>query len=1135
MPSSSEPDLTAGFVRRWESSGAAERANYQLFLSELCDVLSVPRPNPTLPDDSANTYVFERAVQFHNGDGTTSPGRIDLYKKDCFVLEAKQGSNPLPASAVARTRRGAAVRDTSTWDEAMLAARNQAEQYAKALPEWPPLLVIVDVGYSIELFADFSLTGKNYAQFPDRNSYRIRLGQLAEAPVRERLRAVWLDPLSLDPNRISARVTRAVAAQLAELAKTLEESYPPASVAGFLMRCIFTSFAEDVNLLRPNSWTELLQDLRSNLANFCPTVESLWQTMNTGGFSPILREHILRFNGGLFESVEALPVTLPQLDLLIAASQADWKDVEPAIFGTLLERALDPGERHRLGAHYTPREYVERLVIPTIIQPLRNDWKTVQATVATLTRSGDTDAAREAVQDFRRSLCRLTVLDPACGSGNFLYVTLEHLKRLEGEVIETLESLGVTQLVLSETGRTVDPHQLLGLELNPRAAVIADLVLWIGYLQWYFRTWGASSLPPEPVIDRFHNIVNQDALLHFDRKQPARDEQGNTRTQWDQKTFRIHPVTGEQVPDDSARREVLEYVNPTRANWPEADFIVGNPPFIGNWMMRTELGDGYTETLRRTYPEVPESADFVMYWWHRAAEAVRSGRTRRFGFIATNGLRQTFSRRVVANQLQADPPLSLVYAIPDHPWVDAREGADVRISITVGEAGRSEGLLARVVAEIPGQDHAEVELSERRGIINSDLTVGPNVVAARSLQANHRLSCRGVSLHGAGFIVTPDEAAQLGLGRIAGLHRHIRQYRNGRDITSRPRGVMVIDLFGLTAEQVRAKFPEVYQWVHDRVKPERDQNNRASYRDNWWIHGEPRSDFRPALAGLQRYISTVETSKHRFFVFLDASVLPDNKLVNIALDDAYFLGILSSRAHLAWALASGGWMGVGNDPVYVKTRCFEPFPFPDPTDSQRIRIRALGESLDAHRKRRQELFLDLTITGMYNVLEKLRAAEPLTGDERTIHEHGLVSVLREIHDELDAAVLEAYGWPATLATEEILYRLVTLNEERQSEERRGLIRWLRPEFQQSEQPGQMGLGIDVEPATVTIAARLPWPASLSGRVGAIRSVLAEEPQPLDAASLAKVFVRARRQDVQEIADTLVSLNQARRIDNRYTV
>lgn len=1136
------------FITRWHSSAAAERANYQLFLSELCDFLEVPRPDPTVADDSKNAYVFERAVHFQNGDGSATPGRIDLYKRGSFVLEAKQGSNKDQGQGSlfappARLRRGTAVRETGGWDEAMLAARNQAEGYAKALPVsegWPPFLIVVDVGYSIEVYADFSLTGKNYSQFPDKSTYRVSHHDLIRPDIRERLRSIWLDPLALDPSRISARVTRDVAGRLAELARSLELDYEPQRVASFLTRCIFTSFAEDVRLLPLQKWTNLLESFRSDLPSFKPVVESLWRTMNEGGFSPIFREHVLRFNGGLFESVEALQVSAEQLEMLILAARCDWKDVEPAIFGTLLERALNKSERHKLGAHYTPRAYVERLVLPTVIEPLRDDWKTVQAAAYALYKAGDENGAQDEVLAFQRRLCQLNVLDPACGSGNFLYVTLEHLKRLEGEVLDLLESLGHTQTVLAETGMSIDPHQLLGIEINPRAAVITDLVLWIGYLQWYFRTWGALASPPEPVIKRFHNIECRDAILAYDHAEPVREANGEIKTQWDQHTMRPNPVTGEEVPDDTARRPILRYENPRRAEWPKADFIIGNPPFIGNWMIRRELGEGYAETLRSVYDDVPESADFVMYWWHRAASLARSGEVRRFGFIATNSLRQTYNRRVVAHHLGGEPPLSLVFGIPDHPWVDTQEGAAVRISMTVGQGGKHEGRLLRVVSERPEADETAVELSERAGVIHADLTIGPDVSATVSLRANDGLSCPGVKLHGAGFIVTPREAAELGLGRIPGLEQHIRLYRNGRDLTATPRNVMVIDLFGLEADEVRDRFPEVYQWVWDRVKPERDakvgaSKDMAAYADKWWLFGKTRSSFRPALAGLSRYIATVETSKHRFFVFLDQSILPDNKLVTIALEDAHFLGVLSSRVHVAWALAGGSWLGVGNDPVYVKTRCFEPFPFPEATETQRDRIRDLGKSLDAHRKRQQALHPGLTITHMYNVLEKLRSGAELDSSEREVHEQGLVSVLRQIHDELDAAVLDAYGWPAGLSTEDILYRLVALNAERQAEERNGLVRWLRPEFQSAGTAGQAGLGIEMEeePAAERKIERRAWPSTLSEKVGAIRGVLASHRRPIDPAVVSRHFTRARSQEIREILETLVSLGQARQVEGRF--
>lgn len=1131
------------FISRWETSGAAERANYQLFLSELCDCLAVPRPDPTVPIDARNQYVFERNVNFNNVDGSTSTGRIDLYKKGCFVLEAKQGSDQVvrspqllfPAPAV---RRGTAIRGTLGWDEAMLAARGQAEQYAKALPVsegWSPFLIVVDVGFSLELYADFSLTGKAYIPFPDSRNHRILLKALQETSIKDRLRAVWLDPLSLDPSRRAAEVTKEVATRLAALARDLESTFDAERVSGFLMRCIFTSFAENVKLLPDGGWTGLLKSLKEDVQKFPQMVSSLWQTMNEGGFSPILRDHILKFNGGLFESVEALPLEPRQLALLIEAAKSDWKEVEPAIFGTLLERALSPSERHRLGAHYTPRSYVERLVVPTIVEPLRYDWNSVQAAAVALQKTGKADEAIATVKKFHQQLCNTRILDPACGSGNFLYVSLEHLKRLEGEVLDTLHALGESQEALEHTGLTVDPHQLLGLEINPRAAHISDLVLWIGYLQWHFRMRG-DSRPPEPVIKRFHNIEHRDALLQYSGTTPALDDDGQPITQWDGETKRTHPTTGEEIPDETARRPVLKYLNPKKVQWPKADFIIGNPPFIGPALMRASLGDGYVEAVRSTYDSVPDSADYVMYWWERAAELARAGKIRRFGFITTNSLPQVFNRRIVAAHLSASRnPLSIVYAVPDHPWVDAADGAAVRIAMTVGEKGEHDGLLCRVIGEQPGSgDGMQVELSELRGTIFADLKIGVDLSSAKPLNANERLSSRGVSLHGAGFIVTVEEADALGINRHPGLTEHIRGYRNGRDLTSKPRRVMVIDLFGMTSDQVRTQFPEVYQRVLDRVKPERNENNRVGYSQNWWIFGEPRANFRPALHGLHRYISTVETSKHRFFVFLDVDILPDNKLVNIALEDAFYLGVLSSHIHLAWV--AGNQSLLENRPVYVKTTCFDPFPFPVCSEIQKAAIRSHAEDLDAHRKRQQELFPSLKMTDLYNVLEKLRASEPLEELEQEVYEEGLVAVLKEIHDRLDAAVADAYGWPANMANDEILQRVVILNAERVREEQNGTIRWLRPEYQRPQAVAvQTGLGISAELAPALVRAqKLQWPANLSEQVQLVKDSLRGN-HMLAVDEVASRFIRARRTLVQEILETLTALGQIRRVKDRYVI
>jgi hypothetical protein len=461
--------------------------------------------------------------------------------------------------------------------------------------------------------------------------------------------------------------------------------------------------------------------------------------------------------------------------------------------------------------------------------------------------------------------------------------------------------------------------------------------------------------------------------------------------------------------------------------------------------------------------------------------------------------------------------------------------------MTVAQAGTREGRLLRVESEEFGEDEgaSKVEFAERYGMIHADLTIGPNTTLAVPLEANEGLSCPGVKLHGAGFIVTVEKARELDLGKIPGLDRHIREYRNGRDITSRPRGVMVIDLFGLTAEEVRERFPAVYQYVLDHVKQEREGKRGSSkdsqeYASRWWLFGKTRSAFRPALKGLRRYIATPETAKHRFFVFLDASVLPDNMLVNIASSDAYVLGVLSSRIHVAWALAAGGTLE--DRPRYNKTRCFEPFPFPDASEPQRERIRFLGEQLDAHRKHRQEAHASLTMTEMYNVLGELRTGKPLSATSHLIHDRGLVSVLRDLHDDLDRAVTEAYGWPPDLAVEDILFRLVELNIARAAEERRGLVRWLRPEFQKTTAT-QAGLGVEMEEEErePTPAARFPWPPSLPDRVRAVRDYLLQTPTSVAPATVARSFVRARTPDVAAILETLTALGQAKTEEGRFHV
>ncbi|MEO6246368.1 MAG: DNA methyltransferase, partial [Opitutaceae bacterium] len=686
----------AAFIARWSAAGAAERANYAPFLIELCALLDVPPPDPASDDTAHNAYVFERAVPFVQRDGKKTTGRIDFYRRGCFVLEAKQYAAPVATSASESTlalslaldpapaKKTKIARGSEAWDDAMLAARGQAERYARNLPAGeptPPFLLVVDVGHVFELYADFSQQGKAYLPFPDARTHRLRLADLARPEARARLRALWLDPRSLDPAKISAAVTREVAAHLAELAKSFEAHHDPKEVAAFLSRCLFCMFAEDVGLLPADGFKKVLDDAKADPGAFVPLLSLLFEDMNTGRFSGLLKQKLLCFNGGLFADTRALPVNGTQLGLLRRAASCQWRHVEPAIFGTLLERALTPGERHKLGAHYTPRAYVERLVLPTVVEPLRDDWQAAQAAAITEAKRGEIDQARATVRAFHHRLCAVRVLDPACGSGNFLYVALEHLKRLEGEVFDTLGQLG-DPLPLDLASETVDPHQFLGIELNVRAAAIAELVLWIGYLQWHFRTRG-DALPHEPVLRNFKNIEHRDAVLAYDEKNFAKDATGKTRFVWDRKTMKTDPATGREVPDDRAVVPLETFVTPRPAAWPSADFIVGNPPFLGTKRMRDDLGDGYVETLRSAYSNsVEDNADFVMYWWHKAAELTLERKCRRFGLITTNSIRQAFNRRVVHRALMQG--VSLRFAIPDHPWVDTGDGAAVRIAMTVG-------------------------------------------------------------------------------------------------------------------------------------------------------------------------------------------------------------------------------------------------------------------------------------------------------------------------------------------------------------------------------------------------------------------------------------------------------------------
>jgi hypothetical protein len=473
------------FIARWTASGDAERANKDSFLNELCDVLEVERPQPKTGDPARDLYVFEKDV-LRTRDAGPSFGWVDLYKHGSFLLEAKQ-----------RAASGPQRRDSPAWNLMMSAAQGQALGYAAHMNEPPPFLIVCDIGYCFDVYASFDGTGV-YRAFPDGHRKRFFLRDLAEHV--DLLRAIWTDPHSLDPSTRLAAVTRDIAIQIAALARALEAAgQDPERVATFLMRCLFTMFAEDVGLLPDKLFTHALENYwLPNPRSFPGGVGSLWRAMDLG--SDYVTGKLLHFNGGLFSTHDAPVLTKEQLILLLMAAKSDWSQVDPSIFGTLLERALNAKERHRLGAHYTPRSYVERLVKPTIEEPLRGDWDLVRAEVQQLVEDGKVEEAQKRVLEFHHILCRTRVLDPACGTGNFLYVTLDLFKRLEAEVLALLSELGYKQIGLEMRDYRVTPEQFLGIEVKRWAKEIAELVLWIGYLQWQVRQPGGALTVPQPVL-----------------------------------------------------------------------------------------------------------------------------------------------------------------------------------------------------------------------------------------------------------------------------------------------------------------------------------------------------------------------------------------------------------------------------------------------------------------------------------------------------------------------------------------------------------------------------------------------------------------------------------------------------------
>lgn len=1162
IPSEYDRGAIQEFIAWSKASSGAELANSQKIFDRLCQALHVPDTGLKKAGDQ-NPYVFEEDVK----EGKRHR-RIDVYRRGCFVFEAKQGIDPkepgrpdaIAAAAAVKARightqkvKGAGIRGSTDWTDEMQKGRHQAGNYAVQVtlrgdPK-PPFLLVADAGHKLWIWSSFTKDARDdYGDF--ELSTAFSWDDLARPEVFKLLRQIWLAPEELDEEAHGARVSAEIAILVGKLAMRLEKRFEPAVVGDFLMKCVFTMFAEDVGFLPDHIFTVRLQgwleDARSGHADrFVRGLRNLWTRMRDGGDLES-GDPIRQFNGYLFKDPEPLALQIDEMDSLLDAAITDWRRVSPAIFGTLLERALSAAERQRLGAFYTPEAYIRRLVDKTIMMPLRTQWTDIRAEMELQLRAGkDKKKARKIAiatgHAFRKQLTDIRVLDPACGSGNFLYVALKEMKRLESEVVRALDTMGSKQTWFDMPGETVHPAQFFGIEIKPWAAKIAELVLWIGYLQWQVSA-GRLHWMRDPLLQDLHHIRNADALITYKEIQNVVDKDGKPE-------LRARGVTRKQT--ERSMVAVTRYTGVAATEWPEAEYIVGNPPFLGNKRLNDVLNPGYVEAIREAYPAVPKTADLVMYWWWRCAELLRNRKTvRRFGLVTTNSITQPFNRPIVAGALNGsraakvvakktktkrvgaeevkavEPPktigVRLAYAIPDHPWFD--EGAAVRIAMTVGDLDTEKPTLGVIIDE---RKTKAAELDQVRvgetvvDVLHADLAAGANAESAVELRANGRLAFQGINPVGEGFRLSVNDLSAVGC--VAGaLPPVVRPYMIGRDLVQRMEERYIIDFFGVSPEVTRVNYPLLWEHVARLVRPERERNNRKSRRENWWLFGEPVGKLRVALQGQKRYIATCRTAKHRVFVFVDALVLPDTKIVAIALEDAAAIAILSSRVHLVWADRTKGMLE--DRPTYNHTESFEKFPFPTMSSEQVRHLRHLGERLDAHRKARQAVCPELALTDAYNVLAKLRTGDALDAEEKRIRDMALVDTLRHLHDEIDLLALSVYGLSMDVSDESIVERLVSLNAERANEEKgSSKVRWLRPDYQIAllgKADKKDGAEAAEKPDAKTPAKRshrasaLPWPADMPGRIHALKTLLRGLSDATETRVIAMAFKGAKLDEIE---------------------
>lgn len=919
------------FVAKWRSSSLRENAAYAEHFIDLCRL--VDHPTPAEVDSAGATFAFQAGVKKAGGQ----QGWADVYKRGHFGWEYK-GKHADLAKAYA-----------------------QLLQYRESLDN-PPLLIVSDME-RIVVHTNFTNTAKQVVT--------LTLDDLLTPAGLTQLRHVFYSPDAFKAPQTTAQVTEAAAKEFARLAESLRKwGEDPHRAAHFLIRLLFCLFAEDVGLLPDGLFSRLIARTRTRSSAFAQQLQQLFAAMATGDWFGA--EEIPHFNGKLFDDAQVLELDSDALSILARVSALDWSSIEPSIFGTLFERSLDPTKRSQLGAHYTSRDDILLIIEPVLMAPLRRRWAEVQARASELATRRDAagggqrpsaalragtrldNELRALLTGFAQEIAGVHVLDPACGSANFLYVALKQLLDLEKEVIQFAGDIGVGTFFPS-----VSPEQLHGIEVNEYAHELAQITVWIGYIQW-LRDNGFGA-PSPPILKPLDTIRRMDAIL-------ARDAQGQ----------------------------------PCEPAWPRADVIVGNPPFLGDKKMRAELGDEYVETLRKLYEgRVPGGADLVTYWFERARALIEQGTVKRAGLLATNSIRTGANRRALERIKQNG---DIFMAWSDREWV--LDGAAVRVSMVGFDGGfETEHLLnGMAVPEI-----------------HADLSSAVAVTQALHLFENEGLCFLGM-MKGGPFDIDAATAVQFLSAPLNPNGRPnsdvVRPRLGGQDITGRSRGGFIIDFVEMSEEEA-ALYEKPFEYVRRVVKPVRDTVRDTRMRTKWWLHGRSRPALRMAMTGKQRSIATPEVSKHRVFIWMDNTIIPDHKLHVVARDDDYFFGMLHSKVHELWSLAQCSWMGVGNDPSYSSSRTFETFPFPWPPGKEPQgdpRVAAIGAA--ARR------------------LVELRDSwlNPPDADEATLKKRTLTNLYNErpawldnAHTRLDRAVCEAYGWPADLSDEEILERLLALN------------------------------------------------------------------------------------------------------------